>query len=146
MAELFSFRLKVPSIVRIWLHANWHLFDDLEAVTLQTDYFLRIIRQQPDFLYAQIHENLGAQAVFAEIHRITQLPVRLDGVVASFLQFISLYFGRQTDPPSFLAHVNNNSLLRLRDVSHGLMQLQPAVASTRSKHIARQAFAMDANE
>ncbi len=71
MAELFPFRQEVPSIVRVWLHANRYLFDDLEAVPLETDYFLRIISQQTDFLYTQIHENLSTQAVLAEIHRKT---------------------------------------------------------------------------
>ncbi len=146
MPHLCPFRLQIPFVVRIRLHANRHLLDDFQSVALQPDDFFRIVGQQPDGFQAEVHEDLRAEAVFAQVHVEAELFVRLNGVVALFLQFVGLDFRREADAASFLPHIDNHAAAGVGDLPHGLMQLRPAIAAARAEHVAGQTFAVDAHQ
>src|ERR1043166_5414043 len=73
MPELFALGIEISGIVRIGLHADGDLLDDFQAVALQPDDFLGIVREQPDRFYPQVREDLRPQAVFAQVHFVAQL-------------------------------------------------------------------------
>ena len=132
--------------MRIGLDANRHLLDDFKTVAFEADNFLGIVGQQPDRFQPQVAKNLRAQAVLAQIHRVAEFPVRFDRIKTLFLQFVSFDFWRESNPPPFLPHVNNDSLLLVRHLAHRLVQLRPAIASFGSKHIAGQTLAVHAHQ
>ena len=43
MAQFFALGLEVFFVVLVWLHADRHLFDNLEPVPLQADDFFRVV-------------------------------------------------------------------------------------------------------
>src|SRR6516164_3782419 len=57
-----------------------------------------------------------------------------------------MYFCRQADPSSLLAHVNKNARTGFIDLLERGMKLIPAIAALGSKYISRQTFAMHANK
>src|SRR3954469_22806282 len=78
MTELLPFRVQVTGIVGIGIHANRDLFHDFQPVAFKADYFFGIVREQANRLETKIREDLGTQAVFAQIHSKPKFLVRLD--------------------------------------------------------------------
>ena len=95
---------------------------------------------------AKVAEDLRAETVFAEIHFETELLVGFHGVVALLLQFVSLNFRAEADAAAFLPHINNHAATDLGHLPHGGMQLRSTVAAARTKDIAGEAFAVNADQ
>ena len=146
VAQFFALGLEVFLVVLVRLHADWHLLDDLESVPLHADDFFRVVGEQPDFLDAEVGEDLRADAVLTQIHRKAEFLVGLDGVVALLLELVSLYFRGQTDASALLAHVQDHPVAGGGNLLHRLLQLRPAIAAARAEHVAGEAFALHANE
>src|ERR1051325_1124367 len=140
MSELHPLRRKVSFIMRIGLHPDRHLLGDLQAVTLQADDLLRIVRQQADRFQPEVAEDLRAEAVFAQVHAVAKFYVRLHGVVALFLELVGLDFRAEADAPPFLAHVENHTATGFGNLPTRLVQLWPAIAAARAEHIAGKAL------
>src|SRR6266581_2396093 len=85
--HLYFFGFKVPGVIRIGFAANRHLLDHLDAVTLETDNFLRVVGQKTELPNAEIEKDLRAESVIAQIARVTEPGVCLHGVEAFLLQF-----------------------------------------------------------
>jgi hypothetical protein len=48
MAQFLALGFQVSRVVRIGLHANWHLLDNFQAVAFQTHHLFWIVRHQAD--------------------------------------------------------------------------------------------------
>src|SRR5690606_34045672 len=100
---------------------------------------------QADAPHAQIVENLSPHAIIAKIGSEAEFFVRLDGVQAMFLEFVSMNLGGQSDPSAFLAEIKQDSALR-RNALESLGKLPPAIAALGKKDIAGEAFGMHTDE
>src|SRR5437588_12128092 len=129
MTELGLFGLEIFLVMWVRLGSNWNLLDHLETVTFQPDHFFRIVGQESELSHAEIEKNLRAKSVISQVGRKSQLRVRFHSIESFFLQFISVDFGRQADPATFLAHVNQNAVARFGNLSQRRVQLLPAIAS-----------------
>ena len=122
------------------------LLDDLDVVAFEPHDFARVVGEEPDPADAQIGENLGAEPVFAQVHREPQFFVGLDGIEPLLLKFVGVDFRPEPDPPPLLPHVNQDARAGFPDALHRLVQLRAAIAPPRSEDIAGEAFAVDAHE
>src|SRR5262245_60611110 len=71
MTQFVPLGQQVGHVVPIWFHFDGHLLDDFQPIAFQTDDLFRVVREQPNRLETEIDQNLRAQAVFAEVHRIS---------------------------------------------------------------------------
>ena len=114
MPQFFAFGSEVVFIVAIGFYTDRNLLDDLQPVPLESDTFLGVVGQQPDFLDAEIGKDLGADAVLAQVHWEAQFFIGLHCVVAALLQLVGLDLGREADAPPLLPHVKNDAVSRPR--------------------------------
>lgn len=68
MAEFFAFGFEVFFVVAVGFDADGDLLGDFEAVAFEADDFFGVVGEEADFVEAKIDEDLGAEAVFAEVH------------------------------------------------------------------------------
>src|SRR5919106_1741768 len=141
-----SFGLEIFDVVWVGFAANRHLFYHLQAVTLESDNFLRIVGQKTEPADSQIEQDLRAEAVIAQITRIPKPGVCLHRVEAFLLQFIGVNFCREPDAAPFLPHVNQNAAAFLLDLLKRRMQLISTVASARSENVSGKTLAVDAHQ
>ena len=59
------FGLEVFSVVGVDLRGDGDLFDDFEAVAVESDDLFWVVGEETDFSEAEVGEDLGADAVFA---------------------------------------------------------------------------------
>lgn len=112
MAEFFFFGFEVFGVVGVGFDADGDLLGDFEAVTFEADEFAGIVGEEANFFEAEIDEDLGADAVFAQVHAVAELEVRLDGVEARFLELVGFDFGGKTYAAAFLTHVEDDAAAR----------------------------------
>src|ERR1700730_16659109 len=115
--HLYFFGFEVPGVIRIDFAANRHLLDHLDAVSLETDNFLRVVGQKTELPNAEIEKDLGAEAEIAQIARVTEPGICLNVVESFFLQFVGMNFCRQPDAAPFLSHINEHAVSLLLDLS-----------------------------
>ena len=140
------FGLEVFFVVRVGLRGDGDLFDDFEAVAVESDNFFGVVGEEADFLEAEVDEDLGTDAVFAEVGVVAEFEVGVDGVVALFLEFVGADFSGEADAAAFLAHVEEDAFAGVGDSFHSLAQLAAAVATLGAEDVAGEAFAVDADE
>ena len=140
------FGLEVFFVVGIGFREDGNLFNDFKAVAVEPDDFFGIVGKKANFSEAEIGEDLGADAVFAEVGVVAEFEVGVDGVITLFLEFVGADFGGEADAAAFLAHVKEDSFTGAGDLFHGLAQLAAAVATLGAKDIAGQAFAVNADK
>ena len=114
MPQFFAFGSEVVFIVAVRFHTDRHLLDDLQPVPLESDNFLGVVGQQPDFLDAEIGKDLGADSVLSQVHWEAQFFIGLHCVVATLLQLVGLDLGREADAAPLLPHVKNDAVSRPR--------------------------------
>src|ERR1051325_10389089 len=100
MSHLPLLGAEVFDVRRLRRDFDRHELDDCESVAFQPDDLPRIVREQADFLHAEIAQNLRADAVVSEVFLETELKVRLDGVQPLVLQRVRLYLVREPDAPA----------------------------------------------
>ncbi len=81
------------------------------------------------FLHPEIGQDLGADAVVAEVGREAERLVGLDGVLALILQLVGADLVVQADPPPFLLEVHDDAALLGLDHGQRLLQLRAAVTA-----------------
>ena len=110
------------------LGANRYLFHDLKVETFQSHDLFRIVREEANTMQAEIDQNLGAEAVFAQVGLEAEAFVGFDGVESALLERIGVDLVGEADSPSLLAHVNKNAFTLFLNALQGIVQLRPAVA------------------
>src|SRR5207302_11325871 len=109
--------------IRIAYVANRNLLDHVDAVTLETDYILRIVGQKTELPNAEIEKDLRAESVIAQIARVTDPGICLHGVESYLLQFVGVNFRHQPDAAPFLSHINEHAVSLLLDLSQRRVSL-----------------------
>src|SRR2546428_9046 len=146
MPELVALRAQVLPVGVVGRDLDRHALGDVQAVALQPDDLLRVVREQPEVLHAQIHEDLGADPVVAQIGLEAERRVSLDRVFTLVLELVGAHLIEEPDAPPFLAHVNENAAPLGLDDRQRLLELEPTVAPARVEDIADQTLGVDADE
>jgi hypothetical protein len=75
----------------------------LQVVAGQAAVFIRVVGDQADPVNAEVGEDRGTDAVLARVDLQAEGRVRIDGVMARFLQGVSAEFVAEADAASFMA-------------------------------------------
>lgn len=140
------FGLEVFFVVRVDLRGDGNLFDDFKAVAVKPNDFFGVVGKEANFSKAEISEDLGADAILAEIGFVAEFEIGVDGVITLFLEFVGADFGGEANAAAFLAQVEKDSFAAGGDLFHGLAQLAAAVATLGAEDVAGQAFAVNADK
>src|SRR5437899_1409680 len=146
MPELVALRAQVLPVGVVGRDLDRHALGDVQAVALQPDDLLRVVGEQPEVLHAQIHEDLGADPVVAQIGLEAERCIGLDRVLPLVLELVGAHLVEKPDATPFLAHVNENTAPLGLDDSQRLLELEPAVAPARVEDVADQTLGVDADE
>src|SRR3954465_3722516 len=101
MAQLVPLGPQVPRVLARRRRLDGDALADGETVAFEADELARIVRDRTDRLESQIEEDLGADAVVAEVRLEAERLVRLDSVGAAVLQLIGLQLVEQADAAPF---------------------------------------------
>src|SRR5262249_7619088 len=124
--EVSELRLLGPEVVDVagvGLDLERGARHDGDAIGLEPGDLLRIVGQQADALDAEVAQDLGADAVVAEIFLEAELEVRLHRVAPAILQGVRADLVRQADAPALLVQVDEDAGARLRDQLERLCEL-----------------------
>ena len=94
----------------------------------------------------EVHEDLRADAVVAQVRRKAELEVRVDRVEPLLLQLVRAQLVEEADPAALLGEVEQHAAALLLDLAQGVLELLAAVAALRVEHVARQALGVHAHE
>src|SRR5262249_45155614 len=112
--------------------------DDLQAVGFEAYPLLGVVREQTQVLHAEIDEHLRADTVVALVGLEAEGLVRFDGVLALVLELISPHLVDETNAPTFLPQVHEDTATGFLDDLEGPAELRAAIAATALEHIAEQ--------
>ena len=101
--------------------------DDGHAVQLELAMLLRVVGEEPHARHLEIGEDLRVQGERAEVGTEPESMVRLDRVESLVLQGICEQFVFKPYTPTFLTHVQQNSLTFFFNLPQSLMKLVAAV-------------------
>jgi len=77
---------------------------------------------------------------------VAEYQVGLNRIVPLILEIISAQLVEQADASPLLAQINENPQSFLRDQSHSLAQLRPAIASKRAQHVPCETFGVHSHK
>ena len=146
MPHFCALGLEILRIVRVGLRFDRKLFDNIETVSFEADYFFRVVRQETDVADAEVDQYLCTGTILTEVRRKPQFFIGFNGIEALFLEFVGANFGCQSNSSSFLAHIDQHARTGFVDVLQCSVQLIAAIAAPRTENIAGQALAVDAHE
>ena len=147
MSELLLLGPEILEVLLVGLDLEGHALDDLQAVALDAGSLARVVGDDAHLAHPQVVEDLRPHPVVAEVRREAQALVGLDGVEAlRILETVGADLVLEADPAPLLAHVEDHALPGLVDHLHGAVELLAAVAAERAEGVAREAFAVDADE
>ena len=146
MAHLDFLDRQVALVELVGVDLERHAARDLEAVALEAGALGRVVGHQADAREAEVCEDLGADAVVAQIRREAELDVGFDCVAALVLQRIGAHLVGKADAAAFLAHVEHDALALCLDFLECERELVAAVAAHGAERIAREALRVDAHE
>ena len=95
---------------------------------------------------AQVHQDLGADPVVAQVGRHAQLEVGVDGVEALLLELVGLELVEQADAAALLGEVEQHAAALLLDAQQRVLELLAAVAAQRVEDVAGEALRVHAHE
>src|SRR5262249_51282031 len=147
--EVSELRLLGPEVVdvaRVGLDLERGARHDGDAVGLEPGDLLRVVGQQAHALDAEVAQDLGADAVVAQIFLEAELEVRLYRVAPAILQGVRADLVRQADAPALLVQVDQDAGTRLRDQLERPGELLAAVAALRPEDVAGEALGVQADE
>src|SRR5205807_9978753 len=121
------------------------LVGHLEAVSLHADDLLGVVGEDPDRLEAEVHEDLRADSVVAQVCRQAELDVRVDSVEPSLLELVRTELVQQADPASLLGQVKQDAEALALDPAERIGELLAAVAAKRVEYVSGEAFGVDPN-
>src|SRR5919202_5687840 len=109
VSELVALRLEVAGVLAVRLGDDGDTLVHAQTVPLQPYQLLRVVRDRPDRLDAEVEEDLRADAVVAQIRLEAELLVRLNGVRAAVLELVRLELVEQPDAASLLVQVDDHA-------------------------------------
>src|SRR2546426_2048676 len=149
-------RQEVPELVALCAEVfpvglrRWDLdgyaLGDVKTVSLETDDLLRIVGQELQVLDPEIHEDLGADAVVAQVGMEAQRRVGFDRVLALVLKLVGAHLVEKPDPAPLLPHIDEDPAPLRLDPGERLVELKPAVASARVENVPRQTLGVHTDQ
>src|SRR3972149_4665735 len=100
MPHLGTLGFQVTPVVDVYWSENRHLVNDFKPIAFNAGQLLRAIGEDANLSESEVSENLGADAVFAQVGRQAESFVRLDGVHALILQPVRSDLVMQADSPA----------------------------------------------
>ena len=146
VAELVPLGAQVRLVVRVGDVRDRDLVGDRQPVAGQAGDLLGVVGEDADARQPEVDENLGADAVVAQVGRQPELKVRLDRVEALLLELVGAQLVEQADAAPLLAEVEQHSQPLAFDPRQRGFELLAAVAAQRVEHVAREAFRVDPDE
>src|SRR5437667_6020909 len=146
VTQLDLFRSQIANVRILRRNLDRHALDNPEPVSLHPDDLPGIVRDEPDLVQPQLHQDLRAHAVVPKVRLKTQRQVALDGVLAFVLQLVCAQLVHQADAAPFLVQVQEHSLPGLLDHLERAMELLAAVAAKGSEHVGREASRVHADQ
>ena len=140
MPQLISLGGKIVYIVLVWSNFDGHSLKDLDSVRLQSDDFFGIVGKKAHLLDAQISQNLGSDSIIPKVRGESQLFVGLNRITSVLLKRVRLDLVLEPDPSALLSHVQQHAAIRVLDLRKRSVQLRPAIATHRTKHVAGETF------
>jgi hypothetical protein len=135
-----SAQIKFRVMTRPWPAGN--AFHHAKPSAFKLLNFIWIIRQQSQLANAQRLQRLRRKFVIPRIRRKSKFAVRLHSIKPVILQLVCLQFIDQPNPAPLLWQIKQNARRLFRDLPQRKLQLRPAIASLRSKHIPSQTLRM----
>jgi hypothetical protein len=126
---LIALGAQVLPVLRIGGHLDRHALEHRETVALEAGSLGGIVGHQPEIPEPEVHQNLRADAVVAEVGVESERLVGLDGVLALVLQLVGADLVVQADPAAFLAQVDDDAPAFLLDHRQREVQLRSAVTA-----------------
>jgi hypothetical protein len=115
-------------------------------MAVEADDLSGVVGDQLHSLDAEVGQYLRADAVVAQVVRESELPVRLDRVVACVLERVGLELVQKPNPAALLAHVEEDPRPAGLDCRQRPLHLFPAVAAERVEEVARHALGVDPDQ
>ena len=94
----------------------------------------------------EVDEDLGADAVVAQVGGQAELEVGVDGVEALLLELVGAQLVEQADAAALLGEVEQHALALALDHRQRRLELLAAVAAQRVEDVAGEALGVDADE
>ena len=123
-----------------------HLVGHAQAVALEAHDLLRVVGEQADRAEPEVHEDLGADAVVAQVGGQAELEVGVDGVEALLLEPVGAQLVQQADAAALLGEVEQHAAALVLDARERVLELLAAVAAQRVEHVAGEALGVHAHE
>ena len=129
----------------VGLHLQRYALGDLQPEAPEAHDLGQVVGQKPDTREAEVLEDLGPDAVVAEVGGEAELLVGLDGVHALVLEVVGLHLVEEPDAAALLLHVDDDALA-LPGELHRRLELLAAVAAQGVQRVAGEAGRVDAHE
>mmetsp|Transcript_39996 Transcript_39996/g.95478 ORF Transcript_39996/g.95478 Transcript_39996/m.95478 type:complete len:283 (-) Transcript_39996:21-869(-) len=136
-------RLEVAYTMRRWHRCKCcYLLRD----ALQCSHLVWIVRVESNRLEPEVLQNSQGILVAANVHRKSELQVRIHRVVTLVLKMVSTNLRKKSDTtPLLAANVKQNTASRIIHYPHELVKLLSAVTALRPQHVSGEAFRMYAD-
>ena len=119
MSHAFLLCFQVKQVVLSGKDLDGDPLSDFQAVFGQLVDFVGIVGEKPHAAYSQVPQYLRADVIFSLVSGKAKSQVRLQGIHALLLQFVSPQFVDQSDSPAFLTHVEQDSPAFFFNLCHG---------------------------
>src|SRR5450759_4394433 len=146
VTHLVPLGAQVADIVVLGVHLDVLAAGDAQAVALQRHDLLRVVGHDADRRESQVGEDLGADAVVAQVGGEAQFHVGLNGVQTLLLERVGLELVDEPDAAALLAHVEHDAEALRFVASQGLGELLAAVAAQRAEGVAGEALGVHPHE
>lgn len=146
VSEFFFFGLQICGGALSYYGLAGNALDYPNSGGLESCYFLRIIREEPDLGDTERSENSGRQFELTMIGFEAKFLVRFHGVESLILQLISLKLSNQTYASALLLFIQQNPRAGFSDHLQRQFELLAAIAAKRVKNVSGQTLRMNAHQ
>ena len=146
VAHALGLGAQVALVVGVGHVLDRDLLADAQPVALQAVDLLGVVGEDPDRAQPEVDEDLGADAVLAQVGGQAELEVGVDGVEALLLELVGAQLVEQADAAPLLGEVDEHAAALALDHRQRRLELLAAVAAQRVEDVAGQALRVHAHE
>ena len=146
MPEPLALGSQVVLVVRVRDRLDRELVRHGQPVPLEAMNLLRVVGEDADAGQAQVDQDLGTDAVVAQVGGQAELQVRVDGVEPLLLEAVGAQLVQEPDPAALLRQVQQHPRPLALDHRERRLELLAAVAAQRVEDVAGEALGVDADQ
>mmetsp|Transcript_3137 Transcript_3137/g.10615 ORF Transcript_3137/g.10615 Transcript_3137/m.10615 type:complete len:230 (-) Transcript_3137:760-1449(-) len=136
---------EVGDVLRVGLDMRRHALHDAQAVAGEARELFGVVGHEAHVPDAEVSEDLGAGAVLARVDGQAEFLVGIQRVDALLLQRVGVDLSAKPDPSPLLpTQVQQYTAAVRLNGFEGFLELRPAVAPKRAKHVAGATLGMHA--